>query len=668
MPAPWLLLAVLMAPDAPIADFTLLDAQGVRHTLSTHAAGKPVVIAFLGADCPLANRYATRLGDLAREYQPRGVAFLGIDSNQQDALARLAQMAKAHRLDFPLLKDPGNVVADQLGAARTPEVFVLDAGRVVRYRGRIDDQFGVGFARPRPTRRDLAEALDELLAGKPVSTPVTEAPGCRISRVRRGPGHGDVTYTRHVAAILNRRCVACHHDGAMAPFALTSYADAAAWAETIAEVVRDGRMPPWDASPQHGTFANDPSLTDAERQTLAAWVQSGVPEGDPKDLPQPPTLAVGWQIPKPDLVVTMPKPFNVPAKGVVRYQYVTVDPGFTEDKWVQATEARAGNPSVVHHIVVFIHAPGTPSPAERGIGEIIAVGVPGMAALIHPPGVARLVPAGSKLVFQMHYTPNGVAQADQSRLGLVFADPRTVRKQVKSDMAVNFQFKIPPGAPDHALTANYRFGQDTVLFALFPHMHLRGKSFRMEAVYPDKRREVLLEVPRYRFDWQNQYVFKEPKLLPEGTVLHCEGHFDNSTANLSNPDPKRVVTFGEQTWDEMMVGYFDMALAAQDLRERQPAVRPLDGGKHEVTFRYQAPAGTKAVFLAGSFNGWKPDGHRMDGPDAEGRFTTRLELPAGKHEYKFVLDGKVWRHDPGNPHQAGHFHNSLLVLPARAKE
>jgi hypothetical protein len=313
--------------------------------------------------------------------------------------------------------------------------------------------------------------------------------------------------------------------------------------------------------------------------------------------------------------------------------------------------------------MVIVQPPGEPSPAVRGgIGDPVAGGVPGMWPMILPEGLARFVPAGSKLVFQMHYTPNGTPQTDQTRVGLAFADPKKVRQALKAKMALNLQLRIPPGTADYHASAEHRFVQDTILHALYPHMHLRGKSFRFEAVYPDGRREVLLDVPRYRFDWQNRYVLAEPKRMPEGTVLRCDAQFDNSEQNPYNPDPKATVRFGEQTSDEMLVGYFDTALEGEDLRQGLPSMKPLGDGRYEMVFRYQAPPGTKAVYLAGEFNAWKPTGHKMDGPDAEGWFTTRLELKAGRYEYKYVLEGKLWRADPGNPRQAGYFNNSLLVV------
>jgi peroxiredoxin len=649
-------------PDKPIAPFKLRDHRGAWHSLDDYAGKKLVVVAFLGTECPLANRYAGRLSELAKEFEPKGVAFLGVISNQQDSIGKIAQLAKEQNVTFPLLKDVGNAVADRFEARRTPEVFVLDGKRIIRYRGRIDDQYGIGFARPKPTRRDLALALEELLADKAVSKPVTEAEGCRIGRVKRPSTQGSVTYTKHVAPILNKHCVSCHHADSLAPFALTSYADAAGWADTIQEVIEDRRMPPWHANPKYGRFANDNQLVEEEKQLVARWVKNGAPEGDAKDLPPPPPLLEGWRI-KPDMVVTMPKPFQVPAKGTVAYQYFAVDPGFKEDKWVRASEGRPGSRSVVHHLLVFVQRPGTrPRSGRDFLTNILAVGVPGMPPMILRDGEAKLVPAGSKLIFQVHYTPNGTAQTDRSSVGLVFADPKSVRKEVRSNFAADFQLHIPPGAANHPVEADYRFGQDTLLYSLFPHMHLRGKSFRYEAIYPDKTREILLDVPRYSFDWQNSYVFAEPKRMPEGTILHCTAAFDNSAANLSNPDPKATVGFGDQTWEEMMIGFFDLALVDQDLRQGAPRVRAMGDGQYEVVFRYQAPAGTKEVHLAGTFNDWKLDGHKLDGPDDKGAFTTRLVLKAGTYEYKYVLEGKKWRSDPGNRQQTGLYNNSVLIV------
>jgi hypothetical protein len=345
------------------------------------------------------------------------------------------------------------------------------------------------------------------------------------------------------------------------------------------------------------------------------------------------------------------------------YQTFVIDPKLDHDVWIRASQVRPGNPSVVHHLVVFVLPPGEKDSGSKI--DFLAAYAPGMPPRIFPEGTARLVPAGSRLMFQVHYTPRGLPQTDRSEIGLVYADPNVVRKEITAVAAINMDLKIPPGAANFAVNAGHRFGQDTLIYSLLPHMHLRGKSFRFEARYPDGRNEVLLDVPRYEFDWQNVYVLSQPKLMPEGTILRCLAHYDNSADNPSNPDPKATVTWGEQTRDEMLVGYVEVARGDQDLTLGLPAVAKRGDGRYDVTFRYRPPADANAVYLAGTFNEWKPTALKMDGPDASGVCSTTLALGAGTHEYKFVLDGTRWRQDPGNPRQVGFYNNSAIDLGAR---
>jgi hypothetical protein len=516
---------------------------------------------------------------LAQKYEAQGVVVLGVNANVQDAPTEIAAFARTCAVAFPILKDAGNALADQMAATRTPEIVVLDQDRVVRYRGRIDDRAGVGYQRTKANRHDLAGALDELLAGKPVSQPETPAAGCIIGRVHKKEPRGDVTYSKQIARILNRRCVECHREKELAPFPLTDYDEVVGWAETIREVVKQGRMPPWFAAPQYGRFANDCSMSLEEKQQLYTWVDNGCPKGDSADLPEPPTFTTGWRIGKPDAVFEMKEAFRVPAEGTVEYQYFTIDPQLKEDVWVKMAEARPGNSAVVHHIVLFHVPPGVKLSKEedaQNFGQFLAVYAPGMPPWKYPDGTALKVKAGSKFVIQMHYTPNGVAQDDRSLVGLKFADPTKVKKRAMYGMAVNSGFQIPPGADNHEVASQVTFSRDMLLLNLFPHMHYRGKSFRFEAVYPDQTREVLLDVPRYDFNWQLRYDLAEPKLLPKGTKLVCTGHFDNSEANPYNPDPTKAVRFGLQTWQEMLVGYYTIVWADEDLTKIPGAV---SGGK-----------------------------------------------------------------------------------------
>jgi peroxiredoxin len=647
-------------PDShPLAGIRLQDFRGGSFALDDVGKGKLVVLAFLGVDCPLANQYAPRLVELARSFEQKGVVFFAIDANEQDGAAAMSRFAKANNLPFPFLKDVGNELADKLEVSRTPEAVVLDAKGGIRYRGRIDDQFALGVHRTAPTRRDLGIALQELLAGKDASVAKTEPAGCRIGRIRR-PGKGDVTYAKQVSRILGSRCVSCHRPGEIAPFSLMTYKQAAGWAETIAEVVSAGRMPPWHASPEYGKFHNDARLSDQEKRLIAAWVADGAPEGDRAEMPAPVSLSDdSWRIPKPDLIIELPRTVEIPASGVLPYQYFEIDPKFDHDVWVRASQVRPGNPTVLHHLVVFVQPPG-----HRGQGpadvDFLAGYSPGMPPRDLPPGIAKVVAAGSKLLVQAHYTPRGVPQTDRSKIGLVFADPATIRKRMTSVAAINTELRIPPGAASFQASAEHRFNQDYILYALMPHMHLRGKSFRFEATYPDGRQEVVLDVPRYEFDWQNAYVLKDPKPMPEGTIMRCTGVFDNSTDNPNNPDPSRPVTFGEQTNDEMLVGYMNVALDYQDLSVGPPKVIARADGRFDVTFRHKPPEGTSTVRLAASFNKDYSPVQELGGPDPHGFFMATVVVPAGSYKYKYVHDGGKYRHDPANWRQMGFFNDSLL--------
>lgn len=608
--------------DHQIQDFTLKSHFGKEYSLKDFAEKDAVVVVFLGAECPLAKLYGPRLGELAEKLKDR-VAFVGIDSNQQDSLQEIAAYAIRHKIDFPILKDPGNVVADQFGAERTPEAFVLDKERIIRYRGRIDDQYGfaegAGFQRPEPTRNDLTEAVEEVLAGRPVSVVSTELAGCKIGRVREVKRDSDVTYTKQVSRIFQAHCVECHRAGRIGPFVMTSYEEVVGWGEMIQEVVDQGRMPPWHASPAHGKFKNDLSLSDEDKATIVQWVKNGCPEGDPADLPEPKSFVDGWAIGEPDQIVYMrEKPVAVPAEGVVDYYHFVVDPGWTEDKWIKAAEAKPSSPECVHHILVFMQPPDSGGGPGRdgfrrggpdrqraegnrdqgegprgdgprrgggrgrpgggiGGGNLIAGYAPGMNPLFESDGETAIrVKAGSKLVFQLHYTPNGEPHEDLSFVGFKFADPEQVKYEARSTSLVNFFFVIPPGAENHKATAEGSFDHDTMLTCMTPHMHTRGKAFRYEATYPNGEKEILLDVPAYDFNWQTSYHLQEPKLMPKGTTLLCTAHWDNSEKNLSNPDPSKKVTWGDQTWEEMMIGFYVEVFPKGQAPERTSGMQSLN--------------------------------------------------------------------------------------------
>lgn len=562
------------AADSPVgksvADFSLSDAEGNEHALSDYADSKLLVVAFVGAECPLVKVYSHRLVELQKKFSTDDVVVLAIDSNQQDSLDDIAQFVDEQRISFPVLHDPQNKIADRFGATRTPEVFVLDAERKIRYQGRIDDQFEVGLQRAEPGRNDLAIAIDQLLAGKKVEVPETKVAGCIIGRVKQADATGDVTYSNQIVRVLERNCVECHREGEIAPFELTDYDEVAGWAETMVEVVDQGRMPPWFASPKYGEFQHERRMPEEDKQLLREWVDAGCPAGDAADLPTEAYVSQVSRAPLDEVYPMSDEPFMVPADGVVDYQYFAIDPGWKEDRWVTRVEAIPGERSVVHHILVFMRRPGA-NYAPIYPGELIGGFVPGMQPTDLPDGTAMRIPAGAKIVFQMHYTPNGTSQADMSHVGFRFASEKQVERDATTPRAINVLFQIPPGESDYQATASYVFREEAELLKMIPHMHLRGKSFRYEAHYPNGKREVLLEVPQWDFNWQLEYALAEPKRMPRGTELVCTATFDNSDANPSNPDADHWVTFGEQTWQEMMIGFFVMTTP-----HNQPA-RSIDG-------------------------------------------------------------------------------------------
>ena len=559
-----------------LADWTLpRSGDGRPWSLAQDGRdARVVVVLFLGTECPVNNLYLPTLVALQKEYASKGVLFVGINSNAHDDSAVVARHAETFGLPFVVLKDAGAKVAELFAADRTPEAFVLDETRTVRYRGRIDDRYDKGVRRAKATRRDLAEAIDDVLAGRKVAQPVTPAAGCRIARPPRasdataGPR---VTYTKQVARLFQDHCQECHRPGEAAPFALLTYADAAAWSAAIREAVDERRMPPWHADPAHGHFRNARRLADADRDTLLAWVDQGCPEGDPADLPPPRQFVRGWAIGKPDEVFTLPEAVEVPAeapKGGIPYKFLVVSEPFPEEKWVQAVECRPGTPAVVHHITAFLVAPGTDvhrwqqrSDLEQLITSYSDDGFlggygPGEDPLTLPPGQAKHIPKGARIAFELHYTPNGTACSDRSYVGLVYAKEKPPHP-VLTGSAMQPLLLIPPGAANFRVTATRTFDRPALLLSLCPHMHLRARSAAFHLLLPDGSREVLLSVPRYDFNWQTNYYLAEPLRIPKGAKIEFEVCYDNSAGNPNNPDPTKFVTWGEQSWDEMMIGFFE---------------------------------------------------------------------------------------------------------------
>lgn len=370
------------------------------------------------------------------------------------------------------------------------------------------------------------------------------------------------TWAKDVAPILYKRCVECHRPGEVAPMPFTSYKETRPWAKAIRERVIVRAMPPWLADPAHGSFRNDRRLSDKEIETIKAWADGGAPEGNPSDAPPLPKYEAGWNIGKPDQIFDIGQDFDVPAEGVVPYKYFKVKTNFTEDHWVQAAEIRPDQRAVVHHVIVFIQEPGGTNPVAGQGGSLLVGYAPGEPALHFADGTARLVKAGSTLIFQVHYTPNGKAVKDRSYIGVRYA-PEPPRYRSLTGNAINFNIRIPPGADNYEVKSSWTAKEPVRLTGLMPHMHLRGKAFQYTVVYPDGREEMILSVPKYDFNWQLNYELRDPIELPKGARIDCVAWYDNSPNNKFNPDPTKEVRWGDQTWEEMMIGWFSYTIPAQ---------------------------------------------------------------------------------------------------------
>ena len=365
-----------------------------------------------------------------------------------------------------------------------------------------------------------------------------------------------VTFTKDVAPILYKNCVECHRPTMFAPMSLMTFEDARPWARAIKQRVTARTMPPWGADPAHGTFKNDPRLSERDIETIAKWVDAGAPKGDDKDLPPAPQLVEGWTIGKPDAVFTMDEEFTIPPTGAIPYKYFRVPTNLTEDKWIQAIEIKPGARAQVHHVIAFTQPAGSPLKPGGELGPTNIGGVtPNKPGLVFAPGVARLLRGNSDIVMQIHYTTNGTETKDRTTVGVIYAkQPPT--KIAAGGMAINPRFVIPANDGNAEVKATTTLARDTTLTAMTPHMHVRGKDMTYIAHYPDGTSETLLSVPKWDFNWQITYMLATPKVLPKGTQLEVIAHYDNSANNKFNPDPLKDVRWGDQTWEEMMIGFF----------------------------------------------------------------------------------------------------------------
>jgi peroxiredoxin len=553
-----------------VPDLKLTDMEGRTASLRSLAAKqKALVVAFTSPTCPLSAKLLPTLAAVEKEFAG-SAAFLYVNPTASDKPEAIRASASQHGLKGAMVHDKELTLAAALQAASTTEVFVLDPSGTIIYRGAVDDQYGLGYAHDAPRNEWLRDALKATFAGQRPRITATTAPGCVIALPdKEAPVTAAVTWHGRVSRILQANCQECHRTGGIAPFPLETMEDAVSHAGMIKKAVNKGLMPPWFAEPQagvlHSPFANDRSLTSADKADLIAWLEGGYPAGDPADAPLPrqwPDAA--WAIGKPDAIWELPREVSVKATGKMGYVNLQVPTGLTEDRWVQCIEVLPTARGHVHHVLVFAMQPDKDGKLRvRDGNNFFAAYVPGSNLMQYPAGYAKRLPAGTVLHFQLHYTPTGTATTDRTRLGVIFAK-EPPRYEVNVAAAGNHRILIPAGAANHTEKGVLPVTFHAQILSLMPHMHVRGKSFRYELVMPDNSRRTLLDVPRYDFNWQLLYRLAEPLKAPAGSRIEATAVFDNSTGNPANPDPTKVVRWGEQTDDEMLLGYVEYVNPAEN--------------------------------------------------------------------------------------------------------
>ena len=549
---------------AVVGELAFKDIRYLPRTLADLDEGKATVIVFTNTTCPLVQKYWPKLQRLHAEYRDRGVQFVAINAAPGDEIAEMAEQAIDYGIEFPLVKDADRSCVKALGAQRTPEAVVLDGERRIVYRGRIDDQLRLAGSRPNVASDDLKQAIDDVLAGRPVATPQTPVDGCLITLPAFTPPEEPVTFYEQVLPIVQRHCIECHRSGGPAPFSLTTLDEVAAQAEMVAEVVAERRMPPWYASRRH-KFVNERGLSDAERETIVAWAKTGRLAGERAKAPPPRTFSDSrWEIGEPDLVTTALETHSLPADGFVDYKYVVLPHVFLHDTWVSAVEILPSNPAVVHHCNLAYWTLGSSFDA----GNFITGRVPGGTPLVTDGGVAFRIPQGSVIGLQIHYTTTGKPEKNRMSVGLRF--PReVVRQELRHVQVTTSRLAIPPGAAAHPVTASRTLPCDASGVGMFCHMHLRGKDMTFTAHRPQGEPEKLLVIPNYHYDWQQNYRWQPgTKKFPKGTKIEVVAHYDNSRFNPFNPDPAVTVKHGPQTIHEMMFGFFFYTADGEDLHLR----------------------------------------------------------------------------------------------------
>ena len=546
-----------------VADVEFTDLDGGTRRLSDVKNHKAVVFAYTSATCPVSKRLLPSLAKLQPSLKEKDISLILVNAFGSESGEEIRKQLAAQNLEVPYIHDADKSLSKVLDATTTTEVFLIDSKQTLLYRGALDDQYGIDYSVNEPRHHYLQDAVAAFLKSEPPAIAATAAPGCEINYGNYGStsvAATDITWHRDISRILQRNCVHCHHDSGIAPFSLEFYDEVTDRARVIERVVTEGTMPPWFAAPPKSDipspWANDHSLSDRDKNDLLAWLDSNQPEGNPDNAPEPLNFPEEWSLGSPDLVIPISKAYKIKATGFMPYQNDFVTTTLEEDKWVTGYEILPSARDVVHHVIVQVFEKGKKARSISEAQGFWAAYVPGNGAVQYPEGFARKLPAGAKVHFQIHYTPSGEEKMERLKMGLHFASTPP-KYEVRTLAIADKKLNIPPHASAHEEGTTRGIPFDMPAISFMPHMHTRGAAFSYELIYPDGNSEILLDIPRYDFNWQLRYELKKPKIIPAGSKVKVVGIFDNSANNKANPDPGKTVHWGNQTVEEMLIGYVE---------------------------------------------------------------------------------------------------------------
>ena len=552
-----------------VDNFMLLDHMGDAHELYYHRNASAIVMMVQGNGCPIVRNAIGEFKELRDKYADQGAQFFMVNSNLQDHRTTIRDEAEKYGIDIPILDDETQLVGESLGLIRTAEVLVIDPKNwSVAYRGPINDRQSYERQKATASEHFASLAIDNVIAGEKIETPTRETMGCLINFAERSKDHSKISYSETIAPMLQEKCVTCHTDGGLGPWAMNDYSTVRGWAPMIREVVRTKRMPPWHADPHIGVWKDDKSLSTEQTKTLVHWIEAGAPRGSgPDPLADTKVIPLDWPLGQPDLVLELPE-YTIPPSGVVDYQYPSLPNPMDAGVWVKAATVVPGDREVVHHILAgSIDAETVAAGGNSGVFDNYLIGyAPGQESNEMPSDTGVYIAPGGEFTFQIHYTPNGRTATDVSKIGLYFhrSKPQNFYRQ---DVVMDYSIEIPAHEPRHQELAYFEFTEDAVLHDLVPHSHYRGVASKFEILHKDGKRETILSVPNYDFNWQRTYEFVEPLQVSAGSKLIHTTWYDNSANNPGNPDPTRTVPWGQQSWDEMLYGAFSFTYVNETTEE-----------------------------------------------------------------------------------------------------